>query len=178
MALFSRADHLHACAAAHLCFAPMYSDAPLPLRSRDSTYIISARGERRRSPESTTVPVMMPCHRVMPRFAYPLPVPPTLTASCPAAPPFPSPSFRRCRSECAKTLQWAPSSSNVERKGAGRFSLTVQCILKDTTHRCRGAMACRHRPPASPGGLRRPVNNPRGKPLILTVACATWGKPR
>ena len=28
------------------------------------------------------------------------------------------------------------------------------------------------------GGLRRPVNNTRGKPLILTVAQATWGKPR
>ena len=47
-----------------------------------------------------------------------------------------------------------------------------------TPHGCRGAMACRHRPPASPVGLRRPVNNTRGKPLILTVACATWGKPR
>ena len=36
-------------------------------------------------------------------------------------------------------------------------------------------------PPSSSGiagGLRRPVNNTRGKPLILTVACATWGKPR
>ena len=36
-------------------------------------------------------------------------------------------------------------------------------------------------PPSSSGiagGLRRPVNNIRGKPLILTVACATWGKPR
>ena len=28
------------------------------------------------------------------------------------------------------------------------------------------------------GGLRRPVKNTRGKPLILNVACATWGKPR
>ena len=36
-------------------------------------------------------------------------------------------------------------------------------------------------PPSSSGiagGLRRPVNNTRGKPLVLTVACATWGKPR
>ena len=45
-------------------------------------------------------------------------------------------------------------------------------------HGCRGAMACRHRPSASSVGLRRPVNNTRGKPLILIVACATWGKPR
>ena len=36
-------------------------------------------------------------------------------------------------------------------------------------------------PPSSSGiagGLRRPVNNTRGKPLTLTVAFATWGKPR
>ena len=36
-------------------------------------------------------------------------------------------------------------------------------------------------PPSSSGiagGLRRPANNTRGKPLILIVACATWGKPR
>ena len=50
------------------------------------------------------------------------------------------------------------------------------------THACASPMSGGDGlPPSSSGiagGLRRPVNNTRGKPLILTVACATWGKPR